>query len=233
MKSKLSFFFGILFFMHNICLGISITYDPLLVVVLMVKNEETVMRATLQPFVDAGINSYLIFDTGSTDETIAVTQEMFDEYGITEGYIIQEPFIDFATSRNRALDLAQEQFPNAAFMVMLDAEWYLNDAKALLEFCQICLDRGDIYSSYLMHIVNDALDNYTCRLLRCNCGLRFGGVVHETITQPSLVKVPDTIFFEYLPEALGAEKTAARFVRDRELLFKEYQRNPYCSRALF
>lgn len=233
MKSKFSFFFGFLFFMYGICLSISSIYDPLLVVVLMVKNEETVMRATLQPFVNAGINSYLIFDTGSTDRTVAVTQEMFDEYGITQGYIIQEPFIDFATSRNRALDLAQEQFPKAAFMVMLDAEWYLNDAKALLDFCQMCLDQDDIYSSYLMHIVNEALDNYTCRLLRCNRGLRFGGVVHETITQPSLVKVPDTIFFEYLPEAIGMEKTAARFVRDRELLLREYQRNPHCSRTLF
>ena len=233
MKNSASFFYTILFFMYSGCVGSPATYDPLLVVVLMVKNEETVMRATLQPFVDAGINSYLIFDTGSDDRTIEVTQEMFDEYGITQGHIIQEPFIDFATSRNRALDLAQEAFPNAAFMVMLDAEWYLNDASALLRFCQTCLENNDIYSSYLMHIVNEALDNYTCRLLRCNRGLRFGGVVHETITQPSLVKVPDTIFFEYLPEALGVEKTAARFVRDRQLLLKEYERNPSCTRTLF
>lgn len=233
MKKILSMLCGFLFFVHTACTALQITYDPILVVVLMVKNEETVMRATLQPFVDAGINSYLIFDTGSTDNTVAVTQEMFDEYGITQGYIVQEPFIDFATSRNRALDLAEEQFPKAAFMVMLDAEWYLNDAQALVEFCEQCLRQNVPYSSYLMHIMNDALDNYTCRLLRCNRGLRFGGVVHETITQPSLAKVPEDIFFEYLPETLGVEKTAARFVRDRELLFKEYQKNPYCTRNLF
>ena len=76
-----------------------------------------------------------------------------------------------------------------------------------------------------MHIVNQALDNYTCRLIRCNCGVRFGGVVHETITHPTCAKVPDTIYFEYLPTHAGYEKTAARFVRDRELLLKEYQRS--------
>ncbi len=233
MKKVFQFFLSFIFSIHTVCIGEQIEYDPILVVVLMVKNEETVMRATLQPFIDAGINSYLIFDTGSTDKTMEVTQEMFDEYGITAGYIIQEPFIDFATSRNRALDLAQEKFPYAAFMVMLDAEWYLNDASALLEFCELSLQRGDIHASYLMHIVNEALDNYTCRLLRCNRGLRFGGVVHETITHPTCAKVPDTIFFEYLPEALGAEKTAARFVRDRELLCKEHERKPHCSRTLF
>lgn len=233
MKKFLSVLFGCIFFVHTVCAIERMQYDPILVVVLMVKNEETVMRATLQPFVDAGINSYLIFDTGSTDGTVMVTQEMFDEYGVTHGYIFQEPFIDFATSRNRALDLAQAQFPHAAFMVMLDAEWYLNDAQALVEFCEQCLRQRDPHSSYLMHIVNEALDNYTCRLLRCNRGLRFGGVVHETITQPSIVKVPETIFFEYLPETLGVEKSAARFFRDRELLLKEHQRNPYCTRTLF
>jgi hypothetical protein len=233
MKNIFGILFGLIFFVQTTCTVLQIHYDPILVVVLMVKNEETVMRATLQPFMDAGINSYLIFDTGSTDNTIAVTQEMFDEYGVTEGYIMQEPFIDFATSRNRALDLAEQKFPNAAFMVMLDAEWYLNDARALVDFCRLCLLRGDMYPSYLMHIVNDYLDNYICRLIRCNRGVRFGGVVHETVTQATHVRVPELIFFEYLPEELGVEKTAARFIRDRELLFKEYQRNPFDTRNLF
>ena len=59
-------------------------YDPLLVVVIMVKNEETVMRATLQPFVDGGVDSFFVFDTGSTDNTIAVTEEFFAENGIEQ-----------------------------------------------------------------------------------------------------------------------------------------------------
>jgi hypothetical protein len=197
----------------------------------MVKNEETVMRATLQPFVDAGINSFFIFDTGSTDNTIEVTQTFFEEHGVTHAYIAQEPFIDFATSRNRALDLTQEKFPHAAFMVMLDAEWYLNDASALVDFCQLCLEREDIYNSYLIRIAN--LGNYICRLFRCNRGVRFAGAVHEVVAQALTVKVPDTIYFDYLPAAYGVEKTAARFKRDRELLLKEHENRPWCTRTLF
>jgi hypothetical protein len=206
-------------------------YDPILVVVLMVKNEETVMRATLQPFIDGGVDSFFIFDTGSTDNTIAVTEQFFAEHGITQGYIAQEPFIDFATSRNRALDLAQEKFPNAAFMVMPDAEWYLNDARALVKFCELCLQRGDVYSSYLMSIAN--LGNYICRLFRCNRGVRFMGVVHEVVAQAMSVKVPETIYFDFLPESHGIAKTAKRFVRDRELLLKEHENKPWCTRTLF
>jgi hypothetical protein len=44
--------------------------DQLLTVVLMVKNEEAVIKQTLQPFVEGGADSFLIFDTGSTDNTV-------------------------------------------------------------------------------------------------------------------------------------------------------------------
>ena len=208
-------------------------YDPLLAVVIMVKNEDTVMEDTLQPFIDGGVDSFFVFDTGSTDNTVSVTRDFFIKNNIEHGYIAQEPFVDFATSRNRALELAHEKFPNAAFVVMPDAEWYINDASALLDFCQSCLDRGENYPSYLMHIVNQALDNWVCRLIRCNKGVEFGGVVHEAILQSTHVKVPEDIVFAYLPEDNGVKKTEARFIRDRELLFKEHQRNPQDTRTLF
>jgi hypothetical protein len=231
MKNMKRILLYVLLCMQSVYAETHIMYDPVLIVVLMVKDEETVMRATLQPFVDGGVDSFFIFDTGSTDNTIAVTEQFFAEHGITRAYIVQEPFIDFATSRNRALDLAQAQFPNAAFMVMPDAEWYLNDARALVEFCEQCLQREDIYNSYLMHIAN--LGNYTSRLFRCNRGIHFMGVVHEVVSQSVNVKVPDTIYFDYLPEEKGVEKTAQRFVRDRELLLKEHQNKPWCTRTLF
>ena len=222
-----------LFFFYSFQVVLAHSYAPLLVVVIMVKNEETVIRATLQPFVEGGVDSFFVLDTGSTDRTVAVTKEFFTEYGIEQAYIIQEPFIDFATSRNRALDLAQEKFSHAAFMLMIDAEWYINDARALIDFCHACLRHGDIYPSYLIHIGNEAFDNYVCRLIRCNHGVRFAGVVHETIIQQTHIKVPATIFFNYLPAAVGIEASHRRFIRDRELLYKEYQKNPYDTRTLF
>jgi len=223
-----------LVFLHTIAQALSHDiYDPILVAVIMVKNEETVMQKTLQPFVDGGVDTFFIFDTGSTDNTIAVTQEFFDTNNIQHGYIQQEPFINFAASRNRALELAQQQFPNAAFMVMFDAEWYLNDAHALVDFCNLCLTRNDMYASYLIRILNSALDFYTPRLIKCNCNVRFEGVVHEIICSQNIVKVPENIYFEYLPETKGIEKSAQRYFRDRKLLYKEYYKNPRDTRNLF
>ncbi len=208
-------------------------YDPLLVAVTMVKNEETVIQATLQPFVDGGVNAFFVFDTGSTDNTIAQTEDFFAKNNILLGYIRQEPFIDFSTSRNRALELAQQQFPNAAFMIMLDAEWYLNDARGLIDFCQLCLDNNILYPAFHIRILNEALDIYAPRLIRCNCNVRFEGIVHESIYCQKEMNVPKNIYFEYLPTSNGFEKTEKRFIRDRELLYKEYMKNPLGTRNLF
>lgn len=205
--------------------------DPLLVVVIMVKNEETVIKPTLEPYVKAGVDAFLVFDTGSTDETMAKAQELFDEYHVTNTHIIQEPFIDFATSRNRALDLVEEKFPGAVFMLMPDAEWYMHNVEGLLDFCTY--HKNDLNASYLVRIVAPDLDFCTQRLIRCGSKARFGGVVHESIEIGTREKVPGEVYFELRPEQRGIDKTQKRWLRDKELLLREFKRDPYSPRNTF
>ena len=96
--------------------------DNLLAVVIMVKNEVDVIIPTLKPFVDAGIQSFLVFDTGSNDGTQQKINAYFKESGILNAHIIEEPFVDFSTSRNRALDLAEQIFANYTFLIMHNHE---------------------------------------------------------------------------------------------------------------
>lgn len=205
--------------------------DPLLVVVLMVKNEESVIAATLEPFVKAGIDSYFIYDTGSTDKTMANAQEFFEKNKITKAYIIQEPFIDFAASRNKALELAREKFPNSVFMIMPDAEWYLNNGVELVNFCKQNIN--DFNQLYLIRLNNNTDDFYHGRLLRTKSNLRFAGVVHEVIASPFMSKVPVNISFDYRPRSTGLEASARRWKRDSELLLREFEKNPADSRSAF
>ena len=155
----------------------------------MVKNEADVIQATLQPFLDAGIDSFLILDTGSTDNTISLIRKIFDDYNIGHGYIVEQPFVDFATSRNYALQCAEEQFPTAHFFLMPDAEWYMNNVSGLLEFCRNMLSAE--HNSYLIQMRNsdDSFRFAQQRLLRAHKGLRFVGVVHETPNQGTSMHV--------------------------------------------
>jgi len=206
-------------------------YDPLIIVTLMVKNEAQAMRSTLQPFIDGGIDAFLIFDTGSTDDTIAVTEAIFEEYNISRGMILQEPFVDFSTSRNRALRWAEELFEEGCFMLMPDAEWHMHNVEALIQFCNE--HAYDPCPLYLVRILFGNLDYYVPRLMRCGSNLRFSGVVHESVGHSCKKKVPKDIFFKVQTSRYGIEKSKKRWARDRQLLLDEYERNPSSPRTVF
>jgi len=208
------------------------SHNPLLVVTLMIRNEALVIKETLQPFVDAGIKDFLIFEAGeSTDDTIAVTKKFFEDHQIKNAVIKQGPFIDFATSRNQALELTEEAFPNAGFILMPDAEWHLHNGKELLQFC--AQHRHDTHNVYLMRTMGANLDFCTPRLIRCQANVRFVGVVHEVPNYYTQEKVPPNIFFELCTTRYGQEKSRQRWTRDRDLLLKEHMRVPHDPRPVF
>ena len=205
--------------------------DPLLVVILMVKNEEHVLQQTLEPYVQAGIDAYLIYDTGSDDATMQVAHDYLHNSDITNFFIRQEPFVDFATSRNRALTCAQEFFPQATFMLMPDAEWYMHNAEGLVQFCK---DHEDVTCPlYLLRIMNHYTDFYTPRLMRCGANIRFVGMVHEVPSYVTDAKVSRDVFFWWNASDKGIEKTRIRWKRDVELLLCEYNANPSNARTVF
>lgn len=228
-----------------LCLSISFqqtlftaTTTPLLTIVLMVKDEACVMEETLEPFVKAPIENlqdklaFFIFDTGSTDETIEVTRNYLKSNGFNHVVIEQEPFIDFAASRNRALDLTEVAFPDIPFMLMPDAEWILHNLDVLLRFCKTHKDRKD--PCYNVRIIqNGSLDFCTSRLIRNHAGARFSGVVHETISRVSSEKVPQDCFFTFDPGEYGQEKSRRRWSRDVKKLLEVYEKNPRDSRTVF
>lgn len=204
---------------------------PLLLPVIMVKNEESVIGKTLQPFVDAGIKDFFVFDTGSTDDTVNVTKQFFKKNNLN-GVIAQEPFIDFCTSRNRALKLAEQAFPNAAFMIMPDAEWYLKNAHILLDFCQKHVN--DDFDLYGVRIINTSnLDYLNQRLFKCGKNGHFQGAVHEYSMGYEGPTVPLEVYFEWAPTPQGVEKSRGRWMRDRDILIREHNKDPQDPRTVF
>lgn len=218
------------------------TADPLLVVVIMVKNEEKVIRQTLQMYCEADPLgqkiAYFVYDTDKQEDqwspTMQKAKELFEEYHLSNYIILQEPFIDFATSRNKALRLAEAFFPQAAFMLMPDAEWYINDVPSLLQFCEQQLYNIQI-TEYLIRILSPVLDFYIPRLIRAHKNVCFEGVVHEVIqgSGAGTMMGPKNVHFDYPEVPLGLEQSKKRWQRDKELLYAEYQKNPIDPRNTF
>ncbi len=212
--------------------------ENLLTVVIMVKDEVDVIVPTLKPFVDAGIKSFLVFDTGSSDGTQQKVQDYFKQSGVEHGYIVEEPFIDFGASRNRALDIAEEIFTHTTFFLMLDAEWYIHNVDELLSFCEQHKNyiapgfSGGVYLIRLL-TVQDSINNYIPRMMRRGKNVRYQGVVHESIAHTPSGIAPDSVYFEYAPQQTGRAKSKARCIRDYALLKNDLEKNPDNIRTLF
>jgi tetratricopeptide (TPR) repeat protein len=214
-----------------LCMFGYIQADPLVVITLMVKNEAEVIRPTLQPYIDAGLDCFVVYDTGSTDGTPEIAREFFKAHNCAQAYVIEEPFVDFATSRNRALERTYQQFPAATFVLMIDAEWYVHNVDELLHFCHEKL--YDEEPIYLIRISNKNTAFYTSRLIRCSARPWFVGPVHEQLNLQASVRVPDAVYFEYSPSSQGSRRSRERWERDAQILLKEIAEHPHDVRTMF
>ena len=91
---------------------------PLLSLVMIVKNEADTIQKVLESTIKT-IDRYTILDTGSTDNTIDIIRSTFKD---VPGNIYTEPFVDFSTSRNRAIELDNNK---STFILMLSGNEYI------------------------------------------------------------------------------------------------------------
>lgn len=196
----------------------------------MIKDEAHSIESTLSCFLAAGIKHFFVLDTGSTDDTVKLTKIFFSTHDLI-GLIHQENFVDFSTSRNRALELAETYFPNDTFFLMPDAEWCLHNIAALMRFCE--KEQYKTHPLYNIKVKMNSTEFYVARLFRASQKIRFYGVVHEVPNIPTTVNVSDPVFFKIQQSDLGKEKSQQRWMRDVLLLKKEHFKNPKDPRTTF
>ncbi len=165
------------------------------VAVLMVRNEESLIHRTLKPFVDGGIESFMVLDAGSTDNTVAVTEQFFRDHPSLNGIVERQPFVDFSTSLNHLISAAESRFPNAVFLLMTDVDREIHNVEGLLDFCS----RKEVSASHDSHaiqVIGPHYQYYSLTLIRCRQGAHFVGHLHEHLVGVSRGQhVPPDVFF--------------------------------------
>jgi glycosyltransferase involved in cell wall biosynthesis len=202
---------------------------PLLTLTMILKDEARTIGATLasvKPFVDR----WVILDTGSTDGTQDVVREAMA--GVP-GELHEEPFVDFATTRNRGLELSGEA---TEFILWLDADDELTGGKDLRAFlARERAARGDDRDAYYVR-VDTGIQFDSARVVRSSAGWRFRGVVHEVICRegrrPPTVRIPG-VLLRHFPEAVSAERSRRRWERDAGLLEGAAAKDPGDARTAF
>lgn len=205
-------------------------------VLMMVKNETKRLRVSLDSIKNFA-NSLVIFDTGSTDDTIDICKQFCSEFNIPLR-LLEGEFENFATSRNKGLDFA-DTFEDIDYVLMMDTNDELRNGDKLRQYAFENLD--SIKSSFLIaqEWWSGALNKYyNTRFIKPRDGWRYKGVVHEylhndtNIKDNKLGRLPDDVVL-YQDRTQDDDKTGKRFVRDEVLLKAEYVKDPTEPRTVF
>jgi tetratricopeptide (TPR) repeat protein len=194
---------------------------------MIVKDEAATIEKTLasiKPFLDR----WIVLDTGSTDDTRERVRRAME--GV-QGEIHEAPFVDFATTRNHALDLCGDA---TEFILWLDADDDVVGGSHLRAFLQREQALSGCEAYYVRVEASIRFDS--ARVFRSRAGWRFKGVVHEVLCHPSRPppqhRVPN-VLIRHVPTGDSAERSRKRWERDVTLLARALQQNPSDTRAAF
>ena len=199
----------------------------LLELVMIVKNSGNLLKNCLnsiKPYID----SYTILDTGSTDGTQALIRDVMKD---VSGNLYEEPFVDFSTSRNRALDLAGDK---CKYTIMLDDTYCIKDGdniRSVLE--REYTDENNI--GFLIKISNrHNYEYYSTRILKTKNSIRYIHKIHEIPDcDDSRVKQLDDFSIFDETNLYMKMRSKKRLIKDIEWLEYEHSQDPENPRHIY
>ncbi|WP_113710718.1 glycosyltransferase [Bacillus cereus] len=148
----------------------SVKEEKKLCLCMIVKNESRIMERCLNA-TKSIVDFVSICDTGSTDNTPEIIENWCKENEIP-GTVHHEPFKNFGYNRSLAVSLAQKTYPEADYLLILDADMILEvgpnfDKTSLAEDHYLTL-QYDVHIKY-----------WLTRLLKASLPWKSVGVTHE------------------------------------------------------
>lgn len=192
---------------------------------MIVKNESARIEralASVAPY----ITSWVIIDTGSTDDTKEKIVRFFQALQIP-GEIREEPFIDWSQARNAALGWARRLMfayePDYYLMMDADMELVVKDHAAFTA------PRAG--AAFDMWQVGGAVHYINPRLVSVLAKGGYKGVTHEYLDITSAGQIVEDVAY-FRDYADGANRPD-KYKRDIRLLKKDLQRDPTNARSFF
>ena len=188
----------------------------------IVRNESSVILRMLKS-VENIVDTYCICDTGSTDNTVELIKNFFDERHIY-GVIIHEPFVNFEHNRNVALKACVGM---SDYILLLDADMVLDVRSFKVD---------DLQSNKVYALLQGRESFYypNVRIISNDESCRYIGVTHEYLdcspTKQHCILDKTQIFILDLGD--GGSKSD-KVERDIRLLTGDLEKNENNPRTLF
>lgn len=187
---------------------------------MIVRNESRIIKRLLQSVLPI-IDTYIICDTGSTDDTPNIIKSFFDE-NMIPGEIITEPFKNFGYNRTFALKAARGK---ATYALLLDADMIFK--------VESSFDKQSLkYAAYQIIQKGGNLSYHNTRLIRLDIDAKCLGPTHEYYDLPpgSHNEKLDSLWIDDIGD--GGSK-GDKFERDIRLLKQGIEEEPANGRYYF
>jgi glycosyltransferase involved in cell wall biosynthesis len=161
------------------------------------------------------ISSVTIYDTGSTDETVAEATRAAAEVG-AKIEIVHGTFVDYGTSRNAALDADARLDPTPRWQIMLSGGETVT-APASREIMARAFVDGVAYVRFSLGGANHVSLRWT-RAVGGRVSARYVGKTHEVITPPHDAVLDSGLTLVHTRTVHDVERDVARWKRDVQLL---------------
>ena len=207
-------FFGALF---SLAVG-----KPLVSLVMIVKNEARGIVQTISSVRDS-VDYYSILDTGSTDATVSLIRQTF---GKTPGKVHNEPFVDFSTTRNRAIELEGK---HSEFALMLSGDEVLHNGAALRRYLETTTA-----NAFNVHVAyGREYDYLSTRAHRTGAPWSYVGRTHEVMRSAQGTSATMFVPEVYIEHSLYNIDKTVRFEEDLKILLSEWSERPSSRTAFY
>ena len=212
----------------------------LMALVMMVKNEHLRLEYSFDSVKDF-TDTFIILDTGSTDNTIDICRQYCKKNNINL-YLKEEPFVNFEVSRNDSLDWADEALTKNGkkeerYLLFLDCNDELKSGPELMMFIHTYQGPATGYFLKQQWWSGNKFDSYfNIRMVKAHKGWRYKGVVHEYIrTNIKEYDIKERLehIILFQDRTKDDDKSQKRFSRDKALLFDAHLKNPEDPRTIF
>ena len=203
----------------------------LLMAGLIIDSEEYALVDTLKSLSDAGITTYMIFDSGNAPQTLQMASEFFKEKSI-QPYISKESYKSDAQAKNHLLQVAQQHYPTTPFIILCNASWQLRNARDLVAFCEQEINAS--CSVYGIRMIRDTIiEWYEPCLIRNNAEIVFSGAAYAKPVCNFYGRVPQHIYGDSHPITYGLVRCKQNLERNKQLLLKQLNEKPNDIHTLF
>ena len=190
---------------------------------MIIKNESKNMPRLFEN-IHKFIKYFIICDTGSTDNTVKVIEEIAEKYNI-DGEVYTEPFKNFGYNRSYSYNLTKESIVNFKYVLFLDADM------VLVNFENINIKNYD-KDIYFLQQKTGSLEYFNMRMVKKGTNIECKSPTHEYYDIKGDYKIEYTKDFWINDIGDGGCKED-KYERDIKLLKKGLEEEPNNGRYYF